>query len=164
MNAHGTKTRRMLGAKKDGILGYVPYEADKASGALSRAFPGLVRNQHLKRGGYLMMGRVAGPDPLLGCSRQHSSHDTGVDGTANDAPRCWLADQAGQRRTHRRPGGLWGGISHEVRPVTLLRCSPNIFTSPSEASKKETVSTPSLVTGTSANDCMREGIRERNCE
>ena len=54
------------------------------------------------------------------------------------------------------------GISREVRPEDLLRCSPNMFTSPSEASKKEAVSTPSLVTGTSANDCMHEGIRERN--
>ena len=40
----------------------------------------------------------------------------------------------------------------------LLRHLPNIFTSPSEASKKETVSTPSLVTGTSANDCMFKEI------
>ena len=38
----------------------------------------------------------------------------------------------------------------------LSRCAPNIFTSPSEASRKAAVSTPSLVTSTSANDCMHE--------
>jgi len=43
----------------------------------------------------------------------------------------------------------------------LLRHLPNIFTSPSEASKKETVSTPSLVTGTSANDCMFKEISKQ---
>ena len=110
MNVCGTETRRVLGAKNR-ILGYVPYEADETGGTLPRTFPGLARNQHLKRGGYLMMGRVAGPDPLLGCSGQHSSHDTGVDRRsevkANDALRCWSADRAGQRRTHRCPGGLW---------------------------------------------------------
>lgn len=34
----------------------------------------------------------------------------------------------------------------------MRRCSPNIFTRPSEASRKEHVSTPSFVNGTSAND------------
>ena len=74
------------------------------------------------------------------------------------APRCWPADQAGQRKTRPHQGDLLGGIDVNVGPVDLSQCLPNIFTSPSEASRKEAVSTPSLVTGTSANDCMREEI------
>ena len=104
------------------------------------------------------MGRMAGPDPLF---RLHWSTFTGVDGRfereGGDAPQYWPADRAGQRKTHRRQGGLSDGMGFQVGPIDVLRCSPNIFASPSEASKKEAVSTPSLVTGTSANDCVREG-------
>ena len=103
------------------------------------------------------MGRMAGPDPLFR-SRRSILTVHGRPGREESTPRCWLADQPGQRKTRRHPGGLPGGINVRVGAVDLLRHLPNILTSPSEASKKEAVSTPSLVTGTAANDCTSKGI------
>lgn len=55
---------------KNEMQAYVPDEADETGDALPRTFLGLAGNQPLKRGGYLLMGRMAGPDPLF---RLHSS-------------------------------------------------------------------------------------------
>lgn len=52
----------------------------------------------------------------------------------------------------RRSVGKSARISRYHRPAS--GCEPNMFTRPSDASKKDTVSTPSAVIGTSANDCI----------
>ena len=57
------------------VRAYVPYKADETGGTLSGAFLVLAGNQLLKRGGYLLMGHMTGPDPLF---RLHSSVLTGA--------------------------------------------------------------------------------------
>ena len=104
------------------------------------------------------MGRMAGPDPLFRLRRSIPRCDPVVE---ESVPRCWLVDRPGQRKTRRHQGGLLGGTDVRLGLVDSLRHSPNIFTSPSEASRKESVSTPSLVTGTSANDCMFKEISKQ---
>ena len=44
---------------------YVPYETNETGGTVSRAFLDLAGNQLLKRGGYVLMGHMAGTDPLF---------------------------------------------------------------------------------------------------
>lgn len=129
---------------------------------MSGAFLGLARNQPLKRGGYGLMRRMAGTDPLFR-----------LDWSTLTVVRASTDDPKGKKMAHPDVGSQIDldkgkhanakeifrvAVGVGVGPVDLLRCSPNIFTSPSEASKKEAVSTPSLVTDTSANDCMCEGI------
>ena len=102
------------------------------------------------------MGRMAGPDPLIRLRRSIPTVTRAS--TEESAPRCWLADRPGRRRKCRHPRGLLDRVDVGLGLIGLLQHLPNMFTSPSEASKKEAVSTPSLVTGTSANDCMFKGI------
>lgn len=49
--------------------------------------------------------------------------------------------------------GGGGGLVHTI--VAAVMDLPNRFMRPSAASRKETVSTPSAVIGTFANDCCR---------
>jgi hypothetical protein len=77
VRARRTEHRRSV--LSSGVQVYVPYEADEAGGAVSRTFLDLAGNQVLKRGGHLLMRRMAGPDPLLPFHRSVLT-DTGIDG------------------------------------------------------------------------------------
>ena len=72
---HADRTEHQRAALRKVVRAYVPYKADETGGTLSGAFLDLAGNQLLKRGGYLLMGHMTGPDPLF---RLHSSVLTGT--------------------------------------------------------------------------------------
>ena len=165
---YACRTEHRRAVLRKGTLVYVPYETDETGSALSGASLGLAGNQLLKRGGYLLMGHMTGPDPLF---RLYWS----VEGTIGRSKRqtgvlqYWIVGQPGQRKIRQLRGDLFWCRCQYPRPseaglADFSRYVPNIFTSPSEASRKEAVSTPSLVTGTSANDCIHKAIGKRNGE
>lgn len=95
---------------RKGTRVYVPYEADKTGGTVSGTFLDLAGNQLLKRGGYLLMGHMTGPDSLFRLIWSVLT-ETGIDGRSErqtiGVPRCWLADLPGQRKTRRFQGDLF---------------------------------------------------------
>lgn len=72
---HADRTEHQRTVLGTVVRAYVPYEADETGGGLSGTFLGLAGNQLLKRGGYLLMGHMTGPDPLF---RSHWSELTGT--------------------------------------------------------------------------------------